>query len=1445
MQSHDGNHFLVTSATDPEDGVCDATHCSLREAIDATNTSPNIASTPDEIDFNIPGAGPHTISLGGPLPVITEALFIEGISQPGWANTPLIEIDGSAADPGSVGVDGLVFGAAADISMVRGLAVTSFSRDGIRVFSDDTLIAFSYIGVAPDGSTAKGNGKMGIQVIGADRTIIGTNSGVGGKNVISDNGQHGISVNGGTALDPVTGTKVGGNLIGTDAAGTTALGNAAYGIFLNAFAQGSLVGGTIAQERNTISANVFGIVVAAGADGNTIAGGNRIGTDVTGLVDLGNTGGGIEIVDAGGTIIGGTAAGAGNVISGNGTAIDGANGIRITGSQAFNTLIYGNLIGVGVTGLPLGNSTNGIDVEGGANESRIGSTGGNGANTIAYNGEDGVLVGNGTGSTIRPNSIHDNGGLGIDLAPNGVTPNDTLDPDTGANDRQNFPLITLAETDGTSTIVNGTINTLADAPVTISLYVSGSCDASGNGEGSTFLAEQFLMTDAFGNGLFSVSGLGGVSAGQKITATATEGVSNSTSEFSACATVTSTAASLTVNSANDADDGSCNTTHCSLREAMNAANSQAGFQAITFAIPGSGQQTINVDAPLPPITEALTIDGTSQPGYAGTPLVVVDGPSGISSGFVLDGAPVTSGATIQGLAIVGFGGWGIEVHGSDDHILDNYLGTSDGSTAAPNGNGLLIGLGAADAEVGGNLISGNTNDGIDVEGAGSDVHGNRIGVNFSTDAALPNGEAGIHVAPTASATIIGGDTDDNPGLANWIGGNIDAGIIIDGSNGNIVQGNFIGVTGELEPLGNGAAGVSIVNGGQQNQIGAEHSGTTISGPGNIIAFNGGNGVELFSGATDADFNSIHSNAIYENGRLGIDLEGDGVTANDPGDDDDGANDLTNFPDLIEAESDGEETFGIITTTTADDALIIAFQLFVNTSCDDSGNGEGERYLTTVTTTSDGTGFAEAPFSISENLEGEWLTATTSDNTGATSEFSECFQVQGPGFGDEIHLLNPTTPLGTTTFVVEGFDPAWRSGSILYATDDELHRIQPDGTGDEIITTGFADSSPSGGPGVTAFVRTQGGDDDVWLIVDGETINVTASDATPENLRLDLYYVCGGQSMPIAVALTPEVTGATTASFQTNYDPSLSCAGGTIKASLTDGFLRTTTHGPGRAGRIGSEAAGGRHLRPAARLDVSDLRRHPVPWDRRGCRRRDADRRVAALVHPPRIGAVLRHPGGDGRIGRLPGRQPGAGRLHRHPAGDRSGRPDRHRRVAHPRHPRHRPRRLQRFAGDERVLRRCGDERQHAVRRRRQRRPAERQRPRSLRRGHGLQRDRRLQPERPQPVVERQPGHDLDPDAGTRHSPDRRVVGPHRRGERRDHELSEHGLVGVGQRRNGEVRPPAIGHVPEAERRYDRARCGSSSPAARTRIRPGALRAGIPPTPNPERGEPCVSSSLRG
>ena len=273
---------------------------------------------------------------------------------------------------------------------------------------------------------------------------------------------------------------------------------------------------------------------------------------------------------------------------------------------------------------------------------------------------------------------------------------------------------------------------------------------------------------------------------------------------------------------------------------------------------------------------------------------------------------------------------------------------------------MLIGAIADQTEVRGNLISGNLNFGIEVVGDENDIVGNRIGVNFSSDAPLPNGGAGIYIGPDASATIIGGDTDVTPGLENIIAGNTGAGVLIDGSDGNVVQGNLIGTNTEGTDLGNGGPGVLIAAPGQLNRIGADQSGTTIEGAGNTIAYNGGDGVELVNDASpDADFNEIHSNAIHSNDGLGIDLNADGVTPNDAGDGDDGANDLKNFPDLVEGSSDGYETVATITSTTAEPDLIIVYQLFVSPSCDASDHGEGERYLATVDTTADGTGFASA------------------------------------------------------------------------------------------------------------------------------------------------------------------------------------------------------------------------------------------------------------------------------------------------------------------------------------------------------------------------------------------------------------------------------------------------------------------------------------------------------
>jgi hypothetical protein len=154
------------------------------------------------------------------------------------------------------------------------------------------------------------------------------------------------------------------------------------------------------------------------------------------------------------------------------------------------------------------------------------------SNTIAYNGGDGVLVLSGTGNQILSNSIFTNTELGIDLGTNGVTANDDTDLDTGANNLQNFPVLTTAYTDTETTIIAATLNSITDTTFTVQFFGNAVCDPSGFGEGGTYLAEATTTTDASGKAIASATVAGDLS-GQFVTATATDPYSN-TSEFSNC-----------------------------------------------------------------------------------------------------------------------------------------------------------------------------------------------------------------------------------------------------------------------------------------------------------------------------------------------------------------------------------------------------------------------------------------------------------------------------------------------------------------------------------------------------------------------------------------------------------------------------------------------------------------------------------------------------------------------------------------------------------------------------------------------------------------------------------------------------------------------------------------------------------------------------------------------
>lgn len=614
--------FVVTNTNDHGSG-------SLRNAI----INANATLGTDTIVFNIPGPGVKVISPLIALPEITERVVIDGTTQPGYAGTPLIEVDGLVSGNGS----GFVIKAGG--STVRGLAINNFRSDNAIWLKDcnNNLIQGNYLGVAADGTTAKsnthgillsnssnnviggttaatrnvisGNG-IGIEVGGNANIIqgnfIGTNAAgtaavpnsnggvgifsspftenliggtaAGAGNLISGNDNTGISANGNSTTiqgnligTDVTGTKklpngtgiqalalniliggttpgarnvisgnqgdgvfirgasnkLQGNYIGTDITGTLALGNTGNGVVAG---DGALIGGTVPEARNIISANGnFGnVALGFNSSGSAaIVRGNYIGTDVTGMRALGGSFAGVSIL-SNGNIIGGTVAGSGNVISGNGVGIQ---------FQAFSgpgpgNVIQSNFIGVNAAGTgPLPNVLEGIAISGASNNT-IGGTQANTGNTIAFNGSSGVSISSGTGNVVRRNSIFSNNALGIDLGANGVTPNDVNDADTGPNQLQNFPVITTVLSSANSTTIQGTLNSIPNTTFEIDFYSNAAVDPPGNGEGAQFFGTSSVNTNGNGDATINATFPVGLAAGRVITATATDPNGN-TSEFSA------------------------------------------------------------------------------------------------------------------------------------------------------------------------------------------------------------------------------------------------------------------------------------------------------------------------------------------------------------------------------------------------------------------------------------------------------------------------------------------------------------------------------------------------------------------------------------------------------------------------------------------------------------------------------------------------------------------------------------------------------------------------------------------------------------------------------------------------------------------------------------------------------------------------------------------------
>ncbi|MFL6335798.1 MAG: carboxypeptidase regulatory-like domain-containing protein [Pyrinomonadaceae bacterium] len=519
-----GTTLTVNTTGDGDDGACNAAHCSLREAILTSNSTVGQFET---VAFNIGGGGARTITLTSALPAITDPLLIDGTTQPGFVGSPLVKLDGAEAGAVTAGLN--INGGG---STVRGLIISGFSGDGIHIqTSGGNTITGNFIGTNAAGTAAQPNSGHGVFIDGSPNNNVGGTT-AAERNLISGNGGQGVRIDGPGAI----GNRVRGNFIGTDSTGAAALNGNNDGVLIINSASSNTVGGTAAGEGNVISGNgAHGVrLTGAGVTANVIQG-NRIGTDVNGVVALGNGNSGVFVSGASGNTVGGAVAGARNVISGNLN-----NGVLISGVGATTNVVQGNFIGTqadGTSALP--NLLDGVSLSNVASDNLIGGTAAGAGNRIAFNGGDGVSVISGTGNRVLSNSIHTNGTtaqhLGIDLGADGSTPNDAGDADAGANNLQNFPVLNSAVSDGAATAVSGVLNSTASNTFRVEFYSSATCDASGGGEGVQLLGSADVVTDGNNNATFNVT-LPNVAVGQVITATATDSAGN-TSEFSACRAV--------------------------------------------------------------------------------------------------------------------------------------------------------------------------------------------------------------------------------------------------------------------------------------------------------------------------------------------------------------------------------------------------------------------------------------------------------------------------------------------------------------------------------------------------------------------------------------------------------------------------------------------------------------------------------------------------------------------------------------------------------------------------------------------------------------------------------------------------------------------------------------------------------------------------------------------
>jgi hypothetical protein len=402
--------------------------------------------------------------------------------------------------------------------------------------------------------------------------------------------------------------------------------------------------------------------------------------------------------------------------------------------------------------------------------------------------------------------------------------------------------------------------------------------------------------------------------------------------------------------------------------------------------------------------------GTAGLGNAFAGILLNTGPANTTIGGTTPAARnLISGNTFWGISYGQAGGAG---QGGTNHLVQgNLIGTdASGGNAIPGQEKGIETIGAtSNILIGGttaterNVVSGNIDYGIRFRGtgAGKVASGNYVGTNPAGDAPVPNVQYGIEVE--ATDVLIGGTA---VGAGNLASGNGFNGILIFQATGAVVRGNLVGTdaTGTFA-IGNGTDGIVLSSNGAI-------CGGINPGEANTVAYNLGSGIEVQGLTAALNGNPIRGNSIYQNVGIGIDLGGDGVTANDALDADGGPNSRQNYPIITSAVP--ESPFGTDVAGTLDSTPSTAYVLdfYANPPCEGRPQDftEGLLYLGSDNVVTDGNGHAEFAVNLAFTIEvGQPVTATATDPNGNTSELSpriifSISPVSGPPAGGTLHAI---------------------------------------------------------------------------------------------------------------------------------------------------------------------------------------------------------------------------------------------------------------------------------------------------------------------------------------------------------------------------------------------------------------------------------------------------------